>query len=68
MIKTIDLTALAFREEDKQIEELKQDTTLSQKEIDKRIKAIHKNTQLKIKQIKKDYPLEKEVNRILKEN
>ena len=65
MIKTIDLTIEIFRETDKQLLELeKQKCTIDKKTYKKELKHIKKRCKQQLKQIEKQYPIEKEIEKI----
>lgn len=68
MIKTIDLMTKVFSETNKQLLELeKQKDTMPKGTYKKLIKLILKQSKKQIKQIKKQYPIEKEVEKYLQE-
>ncbi len=68
MIKTIDLMAQVFHETDKQLIELdNQKNNMPAKEYKKRLKEILSQRKKQLKEIEKKYPLEREVEKYLKE-
>lgn len=68
MIKTIDLIAGVFADTDKKVAELKQKKeSLTDKEYEKQLKQITLQSKKQIKQIEKQYPLNKELDKYLKD-
>ena len=68
MIKTLDLSIQVFSETRHQLENLKsKQGTMSADEYKKARNKIYQQRYNKLKQIEKEYPLEREVEKFLKE-
>lgn len=68
MIKSLDLSIQVFSETRQQLENLKsKQNTMSADEYKKARNKIYQQRYNKLKQIEKEYPLEREVEKFLKE-